>query len=111
MEGRQNSRAALRFHNMTYEELVEQIRVVPGSLGELEDGTDTDHIPDDVAAVMAEVAVAANIARATQESLKMRVEIARGRGATWTMIGNAIGVTPWRAHQRYFEHRPYFARR
>jgi hypothetical protein len=60
---------------------------------------------------MAEVAVAANIARATQESLKMRVEIARGRGATWTMIGNAIGVTPWRAQQRYFGHRPYFARR
>jgi hypothetical protein len=38
------------------------------------------------------------------------VEIARGRGATWTMIGKAIGVTPWRAQQRYFEKRPFGAR-
>jgi hypothetical protein len=104
-------RSGTTIDNMTYEELVEQIRGLPGSLAELEHGTDTDHGPGDVAAAMAGVAVAANIARATQESLKMRVEIARGRGATWTMIGKAIGVTPWRAHQRYFERRPYFARR
>jgi len=104
-------RSGTTVHDMTYEELVDQIRAWPGSLAELEHGTYTDHVPNDVGAAMAEVAVAANIARATQESLKMRVEIARGRGATWTMIGNAIGVTPWRAQQRYFGHRPYFARR
>jgi hypothetical protein len=95
---------------MTYEELVEQIRTLPLSLALQEHGADADHVEDDVAAAMAELDVAAKIARAAQESLKMRVEIARGRGATWTMIGKAIGVTPWRAQQRYFEKRPFGAR-
>jgi len=96
---------------MTYEELVEQIRAFPGSPAALDRGTGVHRVPDEVEPVMAEVVVAARIARVTQESLKMRVEIARGRGATWTMVGDAIGVTPWRAQQRYFEHRPYWARR
>jgi hypothetical protein len=95
---------------MTYEELVEQIRTLPLSLALQEHGADADHVEDDVAGAMAEVDVAAKIARTAQESLKMRVEIARGRGATWTMIGKAIGVTPWRAQQRYFEKRPFGAR-
>jgi hypothetical protein len=48
--------------HMTYEELVEQIRAFPGGLAELELGTDTDHVPAGVAAAVAEVAVAVNIA-------------------------------------------------
>jgi hypothetical protein len=95
---------------MTYEELVEHITAFPGSLALREHGADADVVKDVVAEAIAEVAVAAKLARATQESLRMRVEIARGRGATWTMIGNAIGVTPWRAEQRYFEKRPFGAR-
>ena len=97
-------------HDVTYEELAEHIRTFPGSLALQERGTEADSVEDVVAAAMAEVAVATSIARATQESLKVRVEIARGRGATWTMIGNAIGVTPWRAQQRYFDKRPFGAR-
>jgi methionine aminopeptidase len=95
---------------MTYEEVVEHIRAFPGSLAGHERGTDEGAVADVAAAAMDEVAVAAKLARATQESLKMRVEIARGRGATWTMIGKAIGVTAWRAEQRYFEKRPFGAR-
>jgi hypothetical protein len=95
---------------MTYEELVEQIAGFPGTCGVEEQGPDPDHAQGDIAAAMAEVGVAANIARATQGSLKMRVEIARARGATWTMIGNAIGTTAWRAEQRYFEKRPFGTR-
>jgi hypothetical protein len=96
---------------VSYEELVEQIRAFPSSVAGGETATDTSHVPEHRAIALAEVAVAARIARATQESLKMRVEIARGRGATWAMVGDAIGVTAWRAQQRYFEHRPYWARR
>lgn len=84
---------------MTYDELLDAIRTFPGNLPEGPDGT---AVPDVVAA--------AKIARATQESLTMRVEIARGRGATWEMIGNAIGITPSRAEQRYLERRPFGAR-
>jgi hypothetical protein len=94
---------------VTYEELIQEIKDFPGhpALGEPASGPGS--ATDDAAAI-AELSVAANIARATQESLKMRVEVARGRGATWTMIGDAIGVTAWRAQQRYFEHRPFGAR-
>jgi hypothetical protein len=95
---------------MTYEELIEEIRAVPFSLARQEYATDADHVEDDVAAAMAEVAVAANLARAAQESLKMRVEMARSRGATWRMIGKAIGLTPWRAWRRKWETRPLDAR-
>jgi hypothetical protein len=95
---------------MTLEELTAQIRAMPGSLPGREHAPGEDQVEGDRAAAMAEVAVAANIARAAQQSLKTRVEIARGRGATWTMIANAIGVTPWRAEQRYFEKRPFGAR-
>ena len=95
---------------MTLEELVEQIRALPASPEGPGCDSDTASQKDDLADVMAEVTVAANIARAAQESLKVRVEIARSRGATWTMIGNAIGVTAWRAEQRYFEKRPFGAR-
>ena len=95
---------------MTYEELAEQIRAFPGSVTIGADKPDESEARGGSAAAVAEVALAANIARATQESLKMRVEIARGRGATWTMIGNAIGITPFRAEQRYLERRPFGAR-
>jgi hypothetical protein len=94
---------------VTYEELVQQMKDFPGRPALGERGTGPGSTTDDVAAI-AELSVAANIARVTQEGLKMRVEIARGRGATWTMIGDAIGVTAWRAQQRYFEHRPFGAR-
>jgi hypothetical protein len=95
---------------VTLEELLEQIRTLPLSLASVEHGADEDHAADDVAAAVAELAVAANIARVAQESLKMRVEIARSRGATWTTVGRAVGLTPWRAQQRYFEKRPFGAR-
>lgn len=95
---------------MTYEELVEHIRAFPGSLSGHDGRADEGAVGDVVAEAMDEVALAVNLARATQESLKTRVEIARGRGATWTMIGDAIGVTAWRAEQRYFEKRPFGAR-
>jgi hypothetical protein len=94
----------------TLEELLDQIRTMPLTVAAAEHGADDDHAQDDVAAALAELVVAANIARVAQESLKLRVEIARGRGATWTMVGNAIGLTPWRAQQRYFEKRPFGAR-
>jgi hypothetical protein len=94
----------------TLEELLDQIKTLPLSVGLVEHGADEDHVEDDVAAAVAELAAAATIARVAQESLKMRVEIARGRGATWTMVGNAIGLTPWRAQQRYREKRPFGAR-
>lgn len=95
---------------VTYEELVEQIRAFPGSVVVGENDPGADRAPVAVPAAMARVVLAAKIARASQESLKMRVEIARGRGATWTMVGNAIGITPTRAEQRYLERRPFGAR-
>ena len=94
----------------TLEELLEQIRTLPLSLATAEHPSDEDHVQDDVAAAVEELAVAATIANVAQESLKTRVTIARGRGATWTMVGNAIGLTAWRAQQRYFEKRPFGAR-
>ena len=95
---------------VTLEELLEKIRTVPLSLASLEHGADEDHVEDDVAASVAELTVAATIARVAQESLKMRVEIARGRGATWATIGKATGLTEWRAQWRYHEKRPFGAR-
>ena len=94
----------------TLEDLLEQMRTIPLSLASVEHGADEDHVEDDVAGAVAELAIASTIARVAQESLRMRVEIARGRGATWTTVGRAIGVTPWRAQQRYFEKRPFGAR-
>jgi hypothetical protein len=95
---------------LTLEELLEQIRTLPLSVASAEHGADEDHVEDDVAAAVAELGVAATIARVAQESLKMRVEIARSRGATWTTVGSKIGLSPWRAQQRYFEKRPFGAR-
>ncbi len=95
---------------VTLEELLEQIRTLPLDVVLVERGPDEDHVEDDVAGSVAELAVAAKIAQVAQESLKMRVEIARSRGATWTTVGNVIGLTPWRAQQRYFERRPFGAR-
>jgi hypothetical protein len=94
----------------TLEELLDQIRTLPLTVGLAEHGADEDHAEDDVAAAVAELAAASTIAQVAQESLKMRVEIARGRGATWTVVGNAIGLTAWRAQQRYREKRPFGAR-
>ena len=85
----------------TLEELLEQIRTLPLSLATAEHPSDEDHVQGDVAAAVEELAVAATIANVAQESLKTRVTIARGRGATWTMVGNAIGLTPTRAEWRY----------
>jgi hypothetical protein len=76
----------------------------------VEHGANVDHVEDDVAEAVAELAAAAKIARVAQESLKMRVEITRARGATWAMVGSAIGLTPWRAQRRYLERRPFGAR-
>ncbi len=95
---------------VTLEELLEQIKTLPLSLASVEHGADEDHVEDDLAASVAELAVAATVARVAQESLKMRVEIARGRGATWAAIGKAIGLTEWRAEWRYHEKRPFGAR-
>ena len=95
---------------LSLDELLEQIRALPLAVASEKLGPDEDHVEDDVAAAVAELAVAATIARIAQESLKMRVEIARGRGATWTAVGGAIGLSPWRAQQRYFEKRPFGAR-
>jgi len=95
---------------VSLEELLQQIKTLPLSVALVEDGADEDHVEDDIAAAVAELTAAATIARVAQESLKMRVEIARGRGATWTMVGDAIGLTPWRAQQRYHEKRPFGAR-
>ena len=95
---------------VTLTELLEQIRTLPLSVTMQEHAPDEDHVEDDVAAALAELAVAARVAQTAQESLKMRVEIARGRGATWTMVGNAIGLTPSRAESRYHEKRPFGAR-
>jgi hypothetical protein len=94
----------------TLKELLEQIRTLPLSLALEEHGADEDHVEDDVAAAVAELAAAATIAQVAEESLKMRVEIARGRGATWIMVGNAIGLSPRRAERRYHEKRPFGAR-
>ena len=93
---------------MTYEELAEQIRSIPTSVLVEEGGGEHGKGPGDTG--LARVALAAKIARAAQESLSMRVEIARARGATWTMVGDAIGITPTRAQQRYLERRPFGAR-
>ena len=95
---------------MTYDELIEEIRALPFSLAMQEYATDADHVEDDVAEALAEVAVAANLSRAAQTSLKRRVDFARSRGETWRMIGRAIGVTPWRAWRRKWETRPLDAR-
>jgi hypothetical protein len=95
---------------LTLDELLEQIRTLPLVVASAEQGPDEDHVEDDVAGAVAELGVAATIARVAQESLKMRVEIARSRGATWTTVGSAIGLSPWRAQQRYFEKRPFGAR-
>jgi hypothetical protein len=95
---------------VTLEELLEQIRTLPLGLASLEHGADEDHLEDDAAAAVAELAAAASIARVAEESLKMRVEIARSRGATWGAVARAIGTTPWRAQRRYFEKRPFGAR-
>lgn len=95
---------------MTYEELIEQINALPFGLAMEEYATDADHVPDDVAEAMAEVVIAANLARAAQESLKSRVEAARSHGATWRMIAKAMGLTPWRARRRKWETRPLDAR-
>jgi hypothetical protein len=92
------------------EELLEQIRTLPLGLASVEHGADEDHVEDDVAAAVAELAVAATIAQVAQESVKMRVEIARGRGATWATIGKAVGLTASRAERRYHEKRPFGAR-
>jgi hypothetical protein len=94
----------------TLEELLEQIRSLPLDLALEEHGADEDHVEDDVASAVAELAAAAKINQVAQESLKMRVEIARGRGATWTMVGDAIGLSPGRAQWRYYEKRPFGAR-
>jgi hypothetical protein len=94
----------------TLEELLVQIRNLPSGLASAELGPDEDHAEDDVAVAVAELTAAATIARVAQESLRMRVEIARGRGATWTMVGKAIGLTPVRAEWRYHEKRPFGAR-
>jgi hypothetical protein len=94
----------------TLEELLDEIRTLPLSVGLAGAGADEDQVEDDVAPAVAELAVAATIAQVAQESLKMRVEIARSRGATWTTVGNAIGLTAWRAQQRYHEKRPFGAR-
>jgi hypothetical protein len=94
----------------TLEELLEQIRNLPSDLASVEHGPDEDHVEDDVAAAVAELAIAATIAQVAGESLKMRVEIARARGATWTTVGKTIGLTPTRAEWRYHERRPFGAR-
>jgi len=91
---------------MTYEELVAEIRAIPFTLAMQEYATDADHVEDDVAAVVAEIAVAAKLAQVAQKSLKARVDIARSRGATWRMIGKAIELNPWRAWRRKWETRP-----
>jgi len=95
---------------VTLEELLQQIKTLPLTVSLAEHRADEVHVEDDVAAAAAELAVAATIARVAQDSLRMRVEIARARGATWTMVGNSIGLTPWRAEQRYHEKRPFGAR-
>lgn len=95
---------------VTLEELLEQTRTLPLSVASVDHGADEDHVEDDVAAAVAELAVAGTIAQVAQESLKMRVEIARGRGATWAMVGKAIGLTAFRAEWRYHEKPPFGAR-
>jgi hypothetical protein len=95
---------------MTYEELIDEINALPFGLAMQEFATDADHADDDVAEALAEVVIAANLARTAQESLKMRVEMARSHGATWPMIGQAIGLRPWRAWRRKWETRPLDAR-
>jgi hypothetical protein len=89
-----------------YEELVAEIRVLPFRVAAQEFAADADHVEDDVAAVLAEIAIAADLARVAQESLKTRVDIARSRGATWRMIGRAMELRPWKARRRKWETRP-----
>lgn len=91
---------------LTVEELLDQIATFPFSVAMREHGVDADHVEDDVAAAIIEVVVAANLARAAQESLKTQVEIARSQGATWRVIGKAMDVRPWRAWRRRWETRP-----
>jgi hypothetical protein len=85
---------------VTYEELVEEISALPYSLAMQEYTFDADHAEDDVAEAMAELSVAANLARAAQESLNTRVDLARRGGASWGLIGQAMGVSRWRAWRR-----------
>lgn len=91
---------------MTYEELVDQINALPFALAMQEYAADADHVEDDVAEALAELAVAANLARVAQESLKTRVDIARSHGASWRMIAKAIRLSWWRAWRRKWETRP-----
>jgi hypothetical protein len=91
---------------LTFEELLDQVRALPFVAASQEHGADADHVEDDVAAAIIELAVAANLARAAQEGLKTQVEIARSRGANWRAIGIAMDVSPWRARRRKWETRP-----
>ena len=92
------------------DELLDEIRGLPSRVAAEEHGSDADHVEDDVAAAVIEVAVAAKLARAAQEGLKTRVDVARSRGAGWRGIGQAMGVTRWRARRRKWETRPLDSR-
>lgn len=91
---------------MTIEELLEQIRALPFSVAAEQHGADADHVEDDVAAAVIEVGVAADLARVAQDSLKTRVDLARGRGISWSEIGRAMELKPWRARRRRWETHP-----
>lgn len=91
---------------LSVEELLDQIRALPFVVATKEHGADADHVEDDVAAAIIELAVAANLARAAQESLKAQVDLARSQGASWRAIAGAMEVNPWRARRRRWETHP-----
>lgn len=91
---------------LSVEELLDQIRTLPLVVASEEHGADADHVEDDVAAAIIELAVAANLARAAQESLKAQVDLARSQGASWRAIGRAMEVNSWRAWRRGWETHP-----
>ncbi len=91
---------------LSVEELLDQIRTLPSVVATQEHGADADHVEDDVAAAIIELAVAANLARAAQESLKAQVDLARSQGASWRAIGRAMEVNSWRARRLRWETHP-----
>lgn len=95
-----------RLATVTVDELLDEIRAFPFSVAAQEHGADADHVEDDVAAAIIEVAVAANLVRAAQESLKAQVDVARNQGAAWRAIAKAMAVSPWGAWRRRWETHP-----
>ena len=77
---------------MTYEELVEEISSLPYSMAMQEYTADADHAEDDVAEAMAELSVAANLARALGVSSPDSQRRQQGAGNSLARVLAALQV-------------------